>query len=61
MYRNILVPTDGSDAANQGLREAIKLAKTLGARIRRSSWRRVQTPRRPAHGNLRRASVHEPG
>jgi nucleotide-binding universal stress UspA family protein len=33
MYRNILVPTDGSDAANQGLREAIKLAKALGATI----------------------------
>jgi nucleotide-binding universal stress UspA family protein len=34
MYRNILVPIDGSDTANQGLSEAIKLAKALGSRIR---------------------------
>lgn len=34
MYRNILVATDGSDAANLGLREAIELARSLGGRIR---------------------------
>ena len=34
MYRNILVAIDGSDTANQGLQEAIKLAKSLGSRIR---------------------------
>ena len=34
MYSNILVPTDGSNTADQGLREAIKLAKALGSRIR---------------------------
>jgi nucleotide-binding universal stress UspA family protein len=33
MYRNILVPTDGSNAANHGLTEAIKLAKGLGSRL----------------------------
>lgn len=34
MYKKILVPTDGSVTANTGLREAIKLAKELGAHIR---------------------------
>ena len=34
MYKRILVPLDGSDAARRGLEEAIKLAKVLGARIR---------------------------
>lgn len=34
MYRNILVAIDGSVTANQGLQEAIKLAKSLGSRIR---------------------------
>jgi nucleotide-binding universal stress UspA family protein len=34
MYKNILVPVDGSNAANQGLREAIKLARGFGGRIR---------------------------
>jgi nucleotide-binding universal stress UspA family protein len=34
MYRNILVPVDGSDTAASGLLEAIKLAKTAGARLR---------------------------
>lgn len=34
MYRNILVPIDGSDTATRGLREAIKLAKEQGSRIR---------------------------
>jgi nucleotide-binding universal stress UspA family protein len=34
MYRKILVPLDGSQTAARGLREAIPLALTLGARIR---------------------------
>ena len=34
MYRNILVPIDGSDTATAGLHEAIKLAMSQGARIR---------------------------
>jgi nucleotide-binding universal stress UspA family protein len=33
MYKRILVPTDGSDTATAGLREAIKLAKDQGAQI----------------------------
>lgn len=34
MYQNILVPVDGSETANAGLREAIELARALHARIR---------------------------
>lgn len=34
MYQNILVPIDGSDTGARGLQEAIRLARTLGARIR---------------------------
>lgn len=34
MYKKILVPTDGSDTAICGLREAIKLAKDQNAQIR---------------------------
>ena len=34
MYKRILVPTDGSETATAGLREAIKLAKEAGAQIR---------------------------
>jgi len=34
MYRNILVPIDGSETAGLGLHEAIQLARTLGAQIR---------------------------
>lgn len=34
MYNRILVPTDGSDTAERGLREAIKLARDQNARIR---------------------------
>lgn len=34
MYRNILVPIDGSDTAQRGLTEAIDLARCLGSRIR---------------------------
>lgn len=34
MYRNILVPVDGSRTSNRGVHEAIRLAKALGSRIR---------------------------
>jgi nucleotide-binding universal stress UspA family protein len=34
MYRRILVPVDGSKTAALGLREAIRLAKDQGARLR---------------------------
>ncbi len=34
MYRNILVPVDGSPTSNAGLDEAIALAKAIGARLR---------------------------
>jgi len=34
MYKRILVPTDGSETAGLGLREAIGLAKKLEARVR---------------------------
>lgn len=34
MYRNILVPIDGSAMATQGLREAVELAGQLGSRVR---------------------------
>lgn len=34
MYQNILVAVDGSDAAQQALREAIQLARGLSSRIR---------------------------
>lgn len=34
MYRTILVPVDGSDTADRGLREAIRLAKSEGSRLR---------------------------
>jgi nucleotide-binding universal stress UspA family protein len=34
MYKRILVPIDGSDTANLGMREAIRLAKNTGAKIR---------------------------
>jgi nucleotide-binding universal stress UspA family protein len=33
MYKHILVPTDGSTLAAKGVREGVKLAKSLGARI----------------------------
>jgi len=33
MYARILVPTDGSGPATRGVREAIALAKALGARL----------------------------
>ncbi len=34
MYKRLLVPTDGSAAANAGLREACKLAKEQGSQLR---------------------------
>jgi nucleotide-binding universal stress UspA family protein len=34
VYQNILVPVDGSETAEQALREAIQLARRLSARIR---------------------------
>ncbi len=34
MYRRILVPVDGSEAASEGLDEAIELARHLQSRIR---------------------------
>lgn len=34
MYERILIPTDGSATSNVGLDEAIRLAKTLGSRVR---------------------------
>lgn len=34
MYSRILVPVDGSDAANRGLMEAIAMAKSEGATLR---------------------------
>ncbi|MDE2304360.1 MAG: universal stress protein [Gammaproteobacteria bacterium] len=34
MYRQILVPIDGSATSNAGLTEAIKIAKALGGKIR---------------------------
>lgn len=34
IYRNILVPVDGSAPASLGLREAVKLAKSHGSRLR---------------------------
>jgi nucleotide-binding universal stress UspA family protein len=34
VYRNILVPIDGSETAQRGLNEAVRLAKSLKSRIR---------------------------
>ncbi len=34
MYKKILVPIDGSSTSNLGIREALKLAKDQGARLR---------------------------
>jgi nucleotide-binding universal stress UspA family protein len=34
MYKNILVPVDGSETARSGLLEAIRLAEALGSTIR---------------------------
>ena len=34
MYKNILVPTDGSEPSNAALREAVNFARTLGSAVR---------------------------
>jgi nucleotide-binding universal stress UspA family protein len=34
MYQRILVPIDGSDTSNRGLKEAIRLARATGAHLR---------------------------
>ena len=34
MYKKILVPVDGSDASKRGLREALRLARSLGASVK---------------------------
>ena len=33
MYKHILLPTDGSKLSNAAVKQAIKMAKTLGAKI----------------------------
>ncbi|WP_018112216.1 universal stress protein [Thermus igniterrae] len=33
MYRSLLLPTDGSEAAERGVEEGLRLAKALGARV----------------------------
>lgn len=33
MYKHILIPTDGSSLAARGIREGVRLAKAVGARI----------------------------
>ncbi len=33
MYRSLLLPTDGSEAAEAGLQEGLRLAKALKARV----------------------------
>jgi nucleotide-binding universal stress UspA family protein len=33
MYRNILVPTDGSDITSKAISAAVELARTLGAKL----------------------------
>ncbi|GAA5335778.1 MULTISPECIES: universal stress protein [Thermus] len=33
MYKSLLLPTDGSEAAEVGLKEGLRLAKALGARV----------------------------
>jgi nucleotide-binding universal stress UspA family protein len=34
MYQRILVPVDGSETANRGLKEALRLSKALGSAVR---------------------------
>ena len=33
MYKNILIPTDGSELANKAVEHGITLAKAIGAKI----------------------------
>ena len=33
MYKNILIPTDGSELSGKALRDGLALAKTLGAKV----------------------------
>jgi nucleotide-binding universal stress UspA family protein len=33
MYRNILIPTDGSELSETAIRQGVALAKTLGAKV----------------------------
>jgi nucleotide-binding universal stress UspA family protein len=33
MYKRILIPTDGSKLSDKAIKEGVKLAKTLGARV----------------------------
>lgn len=33
MFKNILIPTDGSRSANKAVRNGMQLAKRLGARV----------------------------
>jgi len=53
MYRNLLVPVDGTDLADKAIRGSIKLAKQLGASI--TAFVAEPTPPLPAVG--RPASV----
>jgi len=60
MYKHILVPTDGSRLAAKGVRAAVKLAKSLGARV---TGVYVATPFRPqlySEGSAYLASAPSP-
>jgi nucleotide-binding universal stress UspA family protein len=55
MFHSIVVGTDGSDTATQAVRQAIELARSIGARIELvSAYEPVSDAR------LREASVHVP-
>ena len=55
MFHSIVVGTDGSDTATQAVRQAIELARSVGARIELvSAYEPVSDAR------LREASVHVP-
>ena len=55
MFRSIVVGTDGSDTAGQAVRQAIELARSVGARIELVSAYEPVTDAR-----LREESVHVP-